>query len=472
MKRLRTNDRTKLEWYFSPRKPGDIFEKNFLTLHGDCMLYSFSNQAYKKQILSQGKTHVAVGFVDLGIIMVADIDKRGNSPLKFVGIDSSPYVVAKTFLIWELIQHAASKMGGSENSSYMRYIAQVWFSTTWSKGTENAVKVALSSLLLSNGKKVENEVRSILEHWHKAPSISLKVARVKLQSLKNNRSVPIGILARQCDRIDASKYTLTGDFCVPDPICGNIILLDCPDGTPPPPNGETVFSALDFHDVMRIVNEKPGRTIMNAAETYALNGVAKLVRLCANNQISVELRCSTVQDAVHEIANMKPWTMSWSNVLDYVDHHEFHQLARECSKHGDTIHFGYSMNWTEDIWGTCLLDYVGTKNTELRKEFFKTSKEAIRAQYGSLGWDSYLRFPLPENPINTVGKLLQSVYYRDWTEHFFSYARRDGLFCRVGTVDPDIVSPLSNTGDSTVSFSWTYDPNVTLRVMPCLSEKI
>ena len=466
MKRLRTNDPTKLEWYFSPRKPGDIFEKCMVALHGDCMLYSFSNQAYKKQVLSQGKTHVAVGFVDLGIIMAADIDKRGDSPLQFVGIDSSPYIVAKTLLIWELIQHAAVMTGGSENSPYMRYITQVWFSTTWSKGTDNAVREALTSLLLSKGKKVENEVRSILEHWHKAPIISLRVARAKLQSLKNHRSVPIGILARQCDRIDASKYVLTGDFCVPDPICGNIILLDCPDGTPPPPNEETVFSALDFHDVMHIVNEKPWRTIMDAAETYALKGVAKLVRRCANNQISVELKCCAVQDAIDEIANRKPWTMSWSNVLDYVDHHEFHQLARECSRHGDTIHFGYSMNWTEDVWGTCLIDYAGKESTELRREFIETSNKAIRALYGNLGWDSYLRFPLPENPINTVGKLLKTGYYRDWTEHFFSYARRDGLFCEVGTVEPEIVSPLSNTGDSTVSFLWTYDPNVTLRGIP------
>jgi hypothetical protein len=72
----------------------------------------------------------------------------------------------------------------TEKESYQKYIAQVWFSTTWSKGAENAVRKGLSSLLSSPGKAFETDVRSILEHWHNAKTISLKDARAKLQALR------------------------------------------------------------------------------------------------------------------------------------------------------------------------------------------------------------------------------------------------------------------------------------------------
>ena len=57
------------------------------------------------------------------------------------------------------------------------------------------------------------------------------------------------------------------------------------------------------------------------------------------------------------VAALKPWTMSWSNVLDYVAPREFHALARACSIHGDTIHFAHSMNWSAEVKGAQLLDY-------------------------------------------------------------------------------------------------------------------
>lgn len=124
------------------------------------------------------------------------------------------------------------------------------------------------------------------------------------------------------------------------------------------------------------------------------------------------------------------------------------------------------MNWTVDVYGTFLIDYGGRQCAELRKELLETSNKSLRILYRSFGWEPYFRFPLPENPMNTVGKSLQVAHYRTWTDHFFSLARRDGLFCEVGTIDCEMVSPLSNTGDATVSFTWTYDSSVSLRGIP------
>ena len=466
-KRLRYMNRPRLEWYFTAQ-PGDIYKDRVTRSHARCIRYSYSNQAYKTEILTQGKTHVAIGFVDLGILMASHIRGGGNSPLKFVGIDSCPFIIAKTLLIWQLISHAGTTACARERQSLQNHIAQVWFSTTWSHDTESAVRESLSSLLSSSAEPFDAEVRSILEHWHEAPSIPLTKAREKLRSLnsKTGRNIPIGMMKRQRDRIALSKYALTGDFCVSDPVCGSIILLDCPDGTPPPVKNESVFSALDFMAVMELSNRNPRSTIVDVAEMHALSGIKKLVEWRGANRVSVELRCSRVEDAIDDIAAMKPWTMSWSNILDYTGHREFHQMARKCSKHGNTVHFAYSMNWVTEVWGTCLIDYAGSANADYRKTLLENADPAMQIMFRQLGWEEYFRFPLPENPINIVAKVLECTRYEEWTNYFFSFSRQGGLHCKVGTVDYWKLSPLSSTGDSTVSFTWTYDPEVDLDGVP------
>ena len=458
MKRLGTNCPLKLAWYFSAGS-GDIFKERIIRQHATCLRYSYSNQAYKKEKLYKGKTHVAVGFVDLGFLLAADLMGSGASPLRFIGIDQSAYVVAKTSLIWELIQHAGLITNTNERNLYKWRIIQVWFSTTWSEGTESAVKAALCSLLSSPVKSPESEVRKILEHWYHTSSIPLKEAREKVQSFTNSNGASIGLLKKKQDRISMAKYQLTGDFGVRNPTCGSIVLLDCPDGTPPPPSNETVFSALPFEEVMEIANLDSRTTIVGAAETYVLAGITKLISWSGSNHITVDLRCAMAQDAIDEIASERPLTMSWSNVLDYFDYSEFHKMARECSKYGDTIHYGYSMNWSSIVSGTCLLDYGDESQTEYRKKIMHLSNGSLKASYISLGWESYFRFPLPQNPINTVARILEARHYLKWAEYFFSVAHQDGLALNDVNTKYGIYSPITLTGESTVHLTWTYSKN-------------
>eukprot|EP00913_Durusdinium_trenchii_P022015 g20688.t1 len=79
-----------------------------------------------------------------------------------------------------------------------------------------------------------------------------------------------------------------------------------------------------------------------------------------SSQVIIDLRCDLVDseaEIVPWIARQHPWTMSWSNVLDYMPPQKFHQLARMCSLQGDTIHYGYSMNWICEVYGSCIMDY-------------------------------------------------------------------------------------------------------------------
>ena len=50
-----------------------------------------------------GKVHVAAGFVDLSVLLVAKlVESPVAGPLRFVGYDLAAYAVAKTMVIWEI----------------------------------------------------------------------------------------------------------------------------------------------------------------------------------------------------------------------------------------------------------------------------------------------------------------------------------------------------------------------------------
>lgn len=200
--------------------------------------------------------------------------------------------------------------------------------------------------------------------------------------------------------------------------------------------------------------------VMDAAERYALDRIGKMATWARSNTVEVELKCAAIQEVVQEVATFEPWTMSWSNIADYLDYQEFHDVARACSIHGGTIHFGYSMNWTTEVFGTHIVDFPGPERADVRASILDKANQGAQGTYRAFGWDKYLRSPPPTNPINTASSYgLGRLYYRAWTDFFFQIARRHGPVS-VGNVEHAIGSPLSSTGGSTVAFTWTYDPDI------------
>jgi hypothetical protein len=480
MKRLSTSASAKSDWYFSQVAPGSIFGKREAHPYTALVRHSFSNQAYRKEVLHQGTTHVAVGFVDLGMLFAADLKpshSRGSAePLRFLGVDMSAYSIAKTHVVWELLRQAPSPRESPPQSraKYLRQVLQVWYSASWGEGTFEAVKQALESLLscsVQRSSSYHPDVRDLLEHWLQAPILPLKDARNDLVCLTTDNLSAIGHLLRQCDRIALAKYELTRDFGLlqgQQSICGNTLMFDCPDGTPPLQPDETVFSAFQWGDIMTQLIQQTknkakgprGMNIIEAAEQYAIDRLGKMATWAQSNTVEVELKCAAIQDVVQEVATAKPFTMSWSNIVDYLDYQEFHDVARACSIHGDTIHFGYSMNWTTEVFGTNVLDFRGSERADLRASILDQANQTVQKTYSAFGWDKYLRSPPPTNPINTASSfVLDHVHYRAWTDSFFQIARRDGPVS-VGNVELPVGSPLSTTGDSTVVFTWTYSPEV------------
>jgi hypothetical protein len=150
--RLGTNDPEKLRWYRSGRQPGDIYTNGQDHPYPGVVRHNYSNQAYRTEMLHQGTTHVAVGFVDLGILLAADIrpgSTRNGNQLRFVGVERSAFCVAKTHVVWELIRESARATEGN-SSGLIDSIVQVWYSSTWTSDTEVAVKKALDVLCRSD----------------------------------------------------------------------------------------------------------------------------------------------------------------------------------------------------------------------------------------------------------------------------------------------------------------------------------
>jgi hypothetical protein len=140
--------------------------------------------------------------------------------------------------------------------------------------------------------------------------------------------------------------------------------------------------------------------------------------------------------------------------LVYVDYDHFHEMARRCSKHGDTIHFAYLMNWTTIVWGTCLIDYAGERHASFRAQLIDGVYESTEVSYTEFGWNKRIRLPIVQNPINTVNESLEMLYFTGWAECFFDEARKSGPACNISNVEHALPTPLANTGNRTVAFTW------------------
>ncbi|KAL7578497.1 hypothetical protein ACA910_011561 [Epithemia clementina (nom. ined.)] len=492
LKRLGSNDRKKMEWYFTSNRLGDINPHRCVGSYNPFHRHSFSNQTYRSETLQRGTTHVAVGFVDLGILLTMNLEDPptlpsssswakqnldSNAPLHFVGVEMSAYSVAKAHVLWEMLACTPESSSlQKERQAHLCKILQVWFSASWGQGTYDLVKYCLARLCQSKN-SYHGDVREILEHWAAATrAFPLKSAREQFMKATTSNKATVGHFLRKKDRIAVARYELSGDFALngEDPVSGNTIMFDCPDGTPPLENDETIFSVFSTFDLMNNVKANTDMSFIAAAETFALSKISELAHLVEQKLVSIEFICAKVETVLDEIAAMKPWTMSWSNLPDYFDYKEFHRMARRCSIHGDTIHLGYSMNWSIEVMGTNILDFARDKSqTEARRQILDKTNEVVELVYKDFGWETYFRLPPPTNPINTTSNfMLEPAQYRLWAKYFFDLARRDGGTCQVAHVQHALgCSVFAPTGSSTVYMTWTYDPEMTFKKSgPSLSD--
>lgn len=115
---------------------GDIIEWKEAFLDGSCrekdLEYGFknirldyANNPLTTETITRGKTHVAVGFNDLLFLLKARFEGEANG-WRFIAIDASPYSVAKSLVIWEMLQNPDVPLC---------CVMEVWYSATWHQET-------------------------------------------------------------------------------------------------------------------------------------------------------------------------------------------------------------------------------------------------------------------------------------------------------------------------------------------------
>ena len=457
----------RLKWLLQPgRRVGSVYPEDLLgsIQYPACLRQAFSNQAYRKELLTMSTVHVAVGFVDLGVLISCDINrdapKGHHGPLRVVGVELSTFAVAKSLVVWQMVTQAAH----SKYKTTAISVLQVWYSATWDSSTESAFRAAVrvmrgQSAFYGN----DVEVSRILDHWASSKGVSLKAARSKWAADGSNGRSTVSHLVNRNDRLEITAYELTGDVFVgkSSQLCGSVCWWDCPDGVAANQTDQSFFSAFDMRLVIQERSAK--QTVFCAAKAFLLRRVEKMIGWARTSSVVVEAIVGNVSDLVPRIAQLRPWTMSWSNVSDYYKPSEFHRIARACSIHGDTIHFAYSMNWSCDVSGSNSIDYMIGGQPDAVKGIFEAGNETMSMFYDGFKWKSTFRCLPPENPMNIADYSMMIYHHKVWMDYWFGIARRQGP-CTIANIEPAGWNPLSSTGSNTIMFTFTYDHEISFNV--------
>jgi hypothetical protein len=133
------------------------------------------------------------------------------------------------------------------------------------------------------------------------------------------------------------------------PLVGCLTMWNVPPNSPPLEE-DIAFNTVDFMSLL-CENVQRQKTQKSSAERLSLvdyfvicsvRGLHRLRDLIQANKLThgvvKAVRCETMHDEdstalLSWIASMRPYIISWSNVLDYFTPDDFHDLARRCSEH-------------------------------------------------------------------------------------------------------------------------------------------
>jgi hypothetical protein len=158
-------------------------------------------------------------------------------------------------------------------------------------------------------------------------------------------------------------------------------------------------------------------------------------------------------ELLKKISALNPYTISWNNVVDYMDPWKFHQLARKCSAPEDTVHFAYSMNWSVFTKGASVLDYPSGDKLKL---ILKTSRQAIGTLMSLGGVSRYFQTPPIDNPMNIADVSCSLAVRKHWCDDFFKDVEN------VGEIEPSFYSVFARM-NNVLFFTWSYDSRISFR---------
>jgi tetratricopeptide (TPR) repeat protein len=461
LSRLGSIDAGTLEWFDEAPVPHVRFARehqpNQAQMAYGSGFHSFSNAVSMAARITQGTVHVAVGFVDLGLLRTAKLnvdEQLAPGPLRWIGYDMSAPCVAKTLIIVRMLQHRPES---AASSTLIDDVLEVWYSTTWRPTALAAFRRALTQLLEEKDADTETakevrqpEVLQLLQHWQKAPVVSLAKARAEWIDIRDS-PYDAGNFVQSVDRAAFCSYAISGDVlpAQADSV-GSVTMFALPTGLEPALH-ESIFNVTPLMELLQCRAREAD--IVAAARAYLREGIVQIHEWISTDRIVIEPRFGMVtinSPTVDVIHALQPYTVSWSNVLDYMTPRDFHTVARACSAAEDTIHFAYSMNWPKQTKGVSILDYGIEARNRMLDEFPPAVVKEVAAYPRARG---VLLSPPATSTADLVGFVLATQYHRDWLEAFFDPARAVGP-CRLIHVSRTLYNVLARQStDIAMTFS-------------------
>ncbi|GMF28839.1 unnamed protein product [Phytophthora fragariaefolia] len=401
-------------------KYGDIIDgrrEGSIPVYDARIRSNFANNPNHAEVYFFGTTHVAIGFNDLSSLLAAKIQDKTSTcseALRFVGFEMSEFAVAKC--------KGIARMLGSPEVS-ISSVMEVWLSSTWSKTTLTDFRKCLAAVLKSLDGSQQNP--KVISYWTAAETISAAKARseffLNMERYNQKSFIAPSCFRREIDRLDLIQYMLTGEVRASSNVL-NVL--------------ERNSAAL----LMRTLHSVDRLSVADLFVIHVMTNIRRRRDLMMNNRLTIDVNYGVVkamrgqaandpdnQKLLARIAKLRPYTISWSNVLYYFLPEDFHDLARRCSMHGDCMHYGYSMNWPTQVYGTSIIDYNPGNSKQLINTALDTTLGFLSSDsfipstmelFQMIGLDKLVLLPIRDHPLNGTGYVLAQIYKKHWIDHF------------------------------------------------------
>jgi hypothetical protein len=437
-------DQDKILWYLNA-PIGDVYVAKKMTDSYQDVFHSFSNCLPNLVPFYPGQTLVAIGYVDLSILLHGTfIEPDVKDPFHFIGYEGCAFNVAKTLVIQSMLT--------LDDEHIVDAILQVWYSSCWSEPTLKHFKASLDEAIKNCS---DMDVLEILGYWKNVEPPSIKVARDEWLSKISSGSLGPASNCLTESRNSLTFYFITGQLL--DASVGSVVMFQLPEHLKFKRSiDESVFHSLDLKTMVFHAKQNGGDFVKGAVSILRV-AIGELNKKVRTGSISIKIVSPTFisinnTKVVKEISSLKPHWISWNNCLDYMTIADFHRLARSCSGPSDTIHFGYSMNWVTNVARNSFFAMpVGEHN----KEWMERARAAIALTYGFIGASSILIKPPITNPVNVLDYALRMKTYHDWAKVFFEDVPKV-IKVEKGKGYYNVFHKTSDV----INMVWTYDENV------------
>jgi len=367
-------------------------------------------------------------------------------PLQWIGYELVPVNVAKCEVLLCMLQQARSADGDAE-AQLIDNCMQVWYSSTWSPRTLAAFCSALEQLLASRREHLQPEVVEVLLHWRTAGTTPPPLQRARTffaHDAQWHEWAPNFV--QWVDRMAVCSYGLTRDLlpAAAADWVASLTMFELPGKWQCAPR-ESVFNVIPMEELLS--HRMRTSDVLVAIRDYLRDGVRRVRELLLTGSVVARVELGRVEldsQAARAIQQLQPATMSWSNIVDYMDPGTFHRLLRQvshrpspsaCSVAGSSCsppvaaaavrHSFHTMNWPRAIKGAYFIDYVLDSD---RRAVLERSVERWRslAQISAPQLSQLIHLPPIDNRWNLCSWPLAERFYKDWLSAFVA-AERSGV---------------------------------------------